>query len=329
MRAVLALGLVTLAGCAAQPRTAIREASHGGVGPLISPMFCDELYERAIANHAAQLVEGGKTRTAAVLAAQLARESCSVGLPALRRGASGLEAVYDSAVPGVLILASIAKCPGCGHYHLPKSEATAFVLTSDGLCASNYHVFDHADADQHVVAFDYQGRAYVVTEVLAASARDDAAIFRIDPAGRTLSPIPLNPAGRVGSAISIISHPDGNHFMLSSGIVCRRGTKFGGINGDMDEFRPPKHDTRPTGELDNPTDADKLTPILEVSCEYGVGSSGGPVLDSSGNAIGMVSNTRTIYASPKGKKDPQMVVRTCVPAESIIKLMSGVKPAGE
>ncbi|MEK6703001.1 MAG: serine protease [Planctomycetota bacterium] len=323
VRAALAAILVALAGCAAQPSSV---AAPSSIGPLLGPMFCDDVYERTMEDRAAELVEAGKTRTAADLEGQLTRESCHATLPALRRGTQPLDMVYEHSVPGVLALASVAKCSGCGRFH-PKSTATAFVVTADGVCASNYHVFKHSADDQHVIAFDSEGRGYPVTEILAASHPDDAAVFRIDLGGRTLIPIPLNPGGRVGSAISIISHPENNHFVLSCGIICRRGAKFGGMNGDIDDLRPPKHDTRPTGELHNPTDAEKLTAILEVSCEYGIGSSGGPVLDNEGNAIGMVSNTRTIYASPKAKKDPQMVIRTCVPAESIIKLMMGSKDA--
>lgn len=322
-RALLAIVLVTLTGCAAQPSG---DAAAGTMGPLLGPMFCDDVYERTMEDHAAELVEADKTKTSADLEPQLSRDSCQETLPAKRRGTQPLDMVYEQSVPGVLALACVAKCPGCGRYH-PKSTATAFVLTASGVCATNYHVFEHSADDQHVIAFDSQGRGYPVTEILAASHQDDAAVFKIDLSGRTLTPIPLSPSGRVGSPIAIISHPENNHYVLSSGIICRRGAKFGGMNGDMEDLRPPKHDTRATGELDNPTDVDKLTQILEVSCEYGIGSSGGPVLDSEGNAIGMVSNTRTIYASPKGKKDPQMVIRTCVPAQSIINLMMSKKDA--
>lgn len=322
-RALLAIVLVALTGCAAPSP---QSAAPGSMGPLLGPMFCDDVYERTMEDHAAELVEADKTKTSADLEPQLSRESCQETLPARRKGAQSLDMVYEQSVPGVLALASVAKCPGCGRYH-PKSTATAFVLTANGICATNYHVFEHSADDQHVIAFDSQGRGYPVTEILAASHQDDAAVFKIDLGGRTLTPIPLNASGRVGSPIAIISHPENNHYVLSSGIVCRRGARFGGVNGDIEALRPPKHDPRPTGELDNPTDAEKLTQILEVSCEYGIGSSGGPVLDSEGNAIGMVSNTRTIYASPKGKKDPQMVIRTCVPAESIIKLMTSKNDA--
>jgi hypothetical protein len=61
--------------------------------------------------------------------------------------------------------------------------------------------------------------------------------------------------------------------------------------------------------------------MLEITAEYAIGSSGGPVLDERGNAIGMVCATDTIFADAQKKEDPQAVVRTCVPAESILRLI--------
>jgi len=66
-----------------------------------------------------------------------------------------------------------------------------------------------------------------------------------------------------------------------------------------------------------------------VTAEYGVGSSGAPVLNEYGNVVGVVSTTTAVFskASTKdGKKDtskvyPQMIERACSTSEALIRML--------
>ena len=62
-------------------------------------------------------------------------------------------------------------------------------------------------------------------------------------------------------------------------------------------------------------------PYLQIDAGIAPGSSGGPVLDQFGNAVGMVCATDTLFADPDKRENPQAVVRVCVPAESIMRLI--------
>jgi S1-C subfamily serine protease len=63
---------------------------------------------------------------------------------------------------------------------------------------------------------------------------------------------------------------------------------------------------------------------MTVTADYAKGSSGGPVFNETGEVVGMVSSTNSIYTesgpgqdkmTPKGQL--QMVIRNCVPADAI------------
>ena len=164
------------------------------------------------------------------------------------------------------------------------------------------------------------GKSYPVREVLAASRKDDAAIFRIDLAGDLLTPIPLRGGAGPGEVVAVLSHPGGNFFSFSPGHVSRRAWRFGGLNGGVGELRP----TDPHAEAIAPDKYDKLARAIEITADYGVGSSGGPVLDLHGNVVGMVSCTAPIFSNPENGHVLQMSIHICVPAESILSL---IRPA--
>jgi hypothetical protein len=70
-------------------------------------------------------------------------------------------------------------------------------------------------------------------------------------------------------------------------------------------------------------------PSLTVSCEFAVGSSGGPIMDMQGRAVGVVCNTHTVYAGEGKSRSPQMVMRRCTPTEQILALIISPPPHAE
>ena len=63
---------------------------------------------------------------------------------------------------------------------------------------------------------------------------------------------------------------------------------------------------------------------MSITADYARGSSGGPVLNEHGAVVGMVCSTRTTYYGTKGKDkddDVQMIVKFCIPGESIRALL--------
>jgi len=257
------------------------------------PVINDKKIMAAIGDKIGKLVEAKQTTGAKELQKQLARKKVAVKMPAVQTEVK--EDLYKDCVNSVGIIASVYKCTKCPLWH-NSGLATAWVLTADGIMVSNYHVFDGKDHPGFGVVMR-DGTTYAVTEILAASKVDDIAIFRVKANG--LKPLPLLPEGKdisVGKNVNIIAHPDSRFFTYTSGRVSRYYTGRG---------------SRPAT-------------WMAVTAEYARGSSGGPVFDDKGNVCGMVANTQSIYypSKKKGEKGPfQMVIRNCVPAHSLRKLI--------
>ena len=211
---------------------------------------------------------------------------------------------YETLSQSVFLIDTIYKCGKCDHWH-QGSAATAWCLSEDGLMVTNAHVFRGAKGAAMGV-INREGKAYPVTELLGFDVATDIAIFRVK--GEGMRPLRMGTAAEVGKPVSIISNPNGNLFVRTEGSVSRYA--LGSAAPQL-----PK------------------VPWMAVTAEYAKGSSGGPVFNSDGEVVGMVNSTRSIYTSLNLKKvqnaagkaapmaldrgDLQMVIRNCVPVESI------------
>jgi S1-C subfamily serine protease len=171
---------------------------------------------------------------------------------------------------------------------------------------TNAHVFANAKGGAMGVC-DRDGHFYPVTELLGFDTHTDAALFRVK--GNGLPALKLGSTAEVGAPVTAISHPSGNLFMRTEGTVSRYSLRASDKNRT------------------------KVT-WMSITADYAKGSSGGPIFNNAGEVVGMVSSTRSIYATPDNAKDKenvkgnpqshlQMVVRNCVPADSIRALFGG------
>jgi len=237
----------------------------------------------------ADLVASGRTTPMATLLEQLRTARCRLDLPAAPAETLSGEALYERVRPSVLLVGGIYKCPKCRKWH--ASTATAFVIAASGACATNYHVV-HAPGKETLVVMTADGRVRPVKAVLAASEADDAAILQVD--GLNLPPLALSPTAPPGMRVRVLSHPDNRLYTLTEGIVSRHFTAH-----------------RPAGDA----------PVLAITADYARGSSGGPVLNDAGAAVGLVASTQWIYY--EGTTNLQMVVKHGVPAASVLRLVEG------
>lgn len=239
------------------------------------------------------LVEAGGVPDSKALAKQLSRKTTKIKLPA--PSVKKPENVYDRGIQSVVVISSVYKCDKCTKWH-NGSGATGWILTSDGIMVSNYHVFKGKDVSGFGIS-TRDGRVAPIVEILAASERDDVVIFRVK--GEGFTPLSLGLDARVGDSIHIIAHPDSRFYTYTSGNVSRyyknRSRKRRGATS------------------------------MAVTAEFARGSSGGPVMNALGNVVGMVASTQSIYYPSKDGKNPkenfQMVIRNCVPVSSIRALL--------
>ncbi len=204
-----------------------------------------------------------------------------------------VHADYETLSKSVFLIDSVYKCGKCSQWH-QGSTATAWCLSEDGLMVTNAHVFRNAKGAA-MGAINREGMVFQVSELLAFDEAADVAVFRVK--GKGLKPLKIGDAAGVGDALTVISNPAGNLFVRTEGAVSRYSMRPGGP-------KQPK------------------VPWMEVTADYAIGSSGGPVFNAAGEVVGMVSSTRSIHTgggNPKGsqKGDLQMVIKSCVPVDAI------------
>jgi S1-C subfamily serine protease len=241
-------------------------------------------------------IKDAKTSAAAddLLRQAAERKSCAVAVQRPAGEKMSPEKIYAAARQSVVIVGKLYKCRVHNDWH--PITATGIVLTKDGVIATNYHV---VESDTPIVAFGIMtadGRVFPVTEVLAASQPDDAAILKT---GATdLTPLPVAQDVAVGAAAYCLSHVNEEFYTFTQGSVCAK--------------------------VVHPVKKGQTAKRLAISADYAKGSSGGPVLNDCGAVIGMVASTMPIYYS-KGKngeqQNIQMVWKHCVPAESLLALL--------
>ena len=258
----------------------------------------DRILQDNLIRQGAALIERGRTVGTAVLCQQLEVASCQLDLPPPGPMVSDPARQFLVAKDSVVVVAGLYKCNKCSRWH--ADMASGFVIGADGAVVTNYHVVDFS-TDRAMVVMTADSHVYPVQRVLAASRADDLAILKVDAEG--LRPLALagSTAAPVGSAVSIISHPDGRFYCYTAGIVSRyMKTELGGEAVDA----------------------------VAVTAEYARGSSGAPVLNDQGQVVAVVSSTESIYYSEDGQRqrDLQMVFRTCVPAASLLRM---IRPAGQ
>lgn len=238
---------------------------------------------------AERFLNEGKAFPAKDLAAKIPK--CKVPIPAIRPLETALASaqVYLNVKPGVLIVGGIFKCGKCAHWH--ANAASGFVIGASGVAVTAYHVFNDPNK-MAMVAMTADGKVMPVTSILAASEADDVAVIQLD--GRDLTALPLRTDAPVGAKALAVHHPAEQFYTLTEGLLSRYCMRQSKENGQA--------------------------PCMVITAEFARGSSGAPIFDDRGNVIGLVLSTRTIYHTDEGMA-PQMVLRQCAPAASVIKLL--------
>lgn len=257
----------------------------------------DEAIVKKLETDGAELVSDKKATAFDKLAKQLDRKQTKLELPAPSATEYKAEELYKKCKPGVLVLGLIYKCTECPDWH--ASPASAFVISADGVCVSNYHVFEpSAEEDiKGIVALTASGELFPVIEILAANKTDDIAIFKLETKGKKLQTLSLGASAQPGAPIAVISHPAEHFYTYSTGMVSRYARL----------------------KDDDGTTADGMY----VTADFARGSSGAPVLNARGDVVGMVASTESCYYDDDGKaqKDLQMVFKACVPVAKIQRLI--------
>ena len=239
-----------------------------------------------------KLLDGNQSVSLVELKKQLNQKHSGVEIGDIPFSTVSPNKLYDQISKSVLVIGRLYNCGKCSKWH--TSTASAFVISRDGIIVTNHHVLENDDGEI-LGAMDYKGNVYSIEKVLAANEEDDLAILKLRNA--ELTPMALGKPANVGSDVWVISHPDRKMYMMTKGM----GSRYNMI---MDKNRKPGR-------------------RMSITADYAKGSSGAPVFNRKGQVVGVVSSTNSIYYNVvNGKKENlQMVVKNCIPVESIHKLI--------
>lgn len=245
-----------------------------------------------------RLMEEKRFTPSSTLRSQLSRTSMALSLPDPATSRLNLPDLYAKRRESVVSIGGLFKCPRCTKWHL--NAATGFAIAKPDVFLTNYHVIE-GGTHTGLVARSIHGEVFAVAEVLAADRASDFAIIRIP--GLHLEPIPLRADARPGESVAVISHPHSRPYSLTTGIISRYFTRRENGKGPRTEW-------------------------MQITADFARGSSGGPILDASGNAIGIVSRTQSVEeehgeSNLNESKEPvhhatQMVFHDCVPARAVL-----------
>ena len=148
----------------------------------------------------AEHLDQGKTVKGGKLASQLDRKlfemDCSAGSPAALAPAD----IYQSAVKSVVMVGTLYKCDRCEDWH--SGFASGFVIGSDGVVVTNYHVVEKAADVETLGVMTHDGKVYPVSSVLAADELQDIAVLKV--AGKGLAVLPVKADAPVGSDVYVL-----------------------------------------------------------------------------------------------------------------------------
>lgn len=265
-----------------------------------------------------ELRAAGSMRTIAELREGADGKRVAFEPPAAAGVALQLPALRERLLRSVCVVGQYFRCTECDGWH--ASASSGFAVTADGLVATCFHVLEEDPVElaegreelpsPYLFVADWRGRVFPVTEVAAADASHDVAVLRCGATG--LEPLPLRTGARTGERVACLSNPDHWFAVFTEGIVARRYVVRGPAPGSESEAET-AHAAAPPGPGST---------YLQVTCDFAGGSSGAPVVDLAGNVLGLAQSTSTLSSFAPGSDygEVQMVARTAVPVEALLRL---------
>ncbi|MDR3373146.1 MAG: Do family serine endopeptidase [Ancalomicrobiaceae bacterium] len=182
--------------------------------------------------------------------------------------------------------------PGQQTPDVQMSQGSGFIISSDGMVVTNFHVVKGA---KEVTVVTDDGNEYKA-KVLGSDEKTDVALVKIDAKDKIFPIVPFaQNSGRVGDWVLAVGNPFGLGGTVTAGIVSARGREIGA--GPYDDF-------------------------LQIDAPINHGNSGGPTFNLSGEVVGV----NTAIFSPSGGS---VGIGFAIPVETVQRVIAQLEKTGE
>ena len=215
------------------------------------------------------------------------------------------ERIFDRDGPGVVTIRSLFTGGKDGDRNPQGGVGSGFVISDGGYIATNAHVVSQGEgndikrADEVYVNFadDNQVRAKIV----GLDPNADVALLKLETtAGLTLRPLELGDSDRVevGEPVAAIGSPFGEEQSLSVGVVSATDRAIDSLTGF------------------------ETLGALQTDAAINQGNSGGPLIDSAGDVIGINAQIRTNSGGGEG-------VGYAIPSTQVKRSIAQIRDTGK
>ena len=196
--------------------------------------------------------------------------------------------VYQAVNKSVVNITSESDNGGLFGDESSTGTGSGFVIDTQGNILTNYHVVEGAEAVQ-VTLFDGSNHE---ARVIGVDASNDVAVVRIQVAADRLVPVAMGDSSKlqVGQKVLALGNPFGLDRTLTTGIVSALDRSLRAKNGRM------------------------IKGIIQTDAAVNPGNSGGPLLNSRGEVIGV----NTAIISPVGQSAG---ISFAVPINAILRIL--------
>jgi S1-C subfamily serine protease len=172
--------------------------------------------------------------------------------------------IYRKVVPSTVNVSNIklARNFFYGEVEVPQGAGSGFVWDDKGHIVTNFHVVQGGNT--FVVTFYNDPKQYKAT-IVGTAPDKDIAVLKLKEMPSKLTPISVGTSKdlQVGQSSFAIGSPFGLDYTLTTGVVSALGRKIDGIGGV------------------------KINDMIQTDAAINMGNSGGPLLNSSAELIGM------------------------------------------
>jgi len=148
-----------------------------------------------------------------------------------------------------------------------RGLGSGVIVSADGYILTNHHVIDGADR----IEVEIKGRQLIDAKLVGSDAPSDLAVLKISASGLAVLALADSDKVQVGDLVLAVGNPLGIGQTVTMGIISAKSRRTGLSNGSFEDF-------------------------LQTDAPINQGNSGGALVDSNGNLIGINSQ----ILSPSG-----------------------------